>query len=123
MIDVATLSVIRRWALHEQMSIRKISRRTGLARNTIEKNLWAGDEERAPHPPNLKRRRRSTCLHRELLCSQSGWVSIRWKSRVKDQCNSTDPSSGVIVFEIYALLMRRRCPAPVIPSAWVALNV
>jgi len=42
---VATLSVIRRWALREQMSIREISRRTGLARNTVKKYLRAGDEE------------------------------------------------------------------------------
>lgn len=29
MIDVATLSVIRRWALREQLPIREIARRTG----------------------------------------------------------------------------------------------
>ncbi|MEE8614362.1 MAG: helix-turn-helix domain-containing protein, partial [Roseateles sp.] len=39
MIDVATLSVIRRWALREQLSIREIARRTGLSRNTIRKYL------------------------------------------------------------------------------------
>jgi transposase-like protein len=44
-IDVATLSVIRRWALREQMSIREIARRTGLSRNTVKKYLRAGDEE------------------------------------------------------------------------------
>ena len=38
-IDVATLNVIRRWALREQLSIREISRRTGLARNTVKKYL------------------------------------------------------------------------------------
>jgi transcriptional regulator with XRE-family HTH domain len=38
-IDVATLSVIRRWALREQLSIREIARRTGLSRNTIRKYL------------------------------------------------------------------------------------
>jgi transposase len=43
-IDVATLSVIRRWALREQMSIREIARRTGLSRNTVKKYLRAGDE-------------------------------------------------------------------------------
>jgi transposase len=41
---VATLSVIRRWALREQMSIREIARRTGLSRNTVKKYLRAGDE-------------------------------------------------------------------------------
>ncbi|WP_218158397.1 ATP-binding protein [Variovorax sp. 770b2] len=44
MIDVATLSVIRRWALREQMSIREIARRTGLSRNTVKKYLRAGEE-------------------------------------------------------------------------------
>ena len=45
MIDVATLSVIRRWALREQLSIREIARRTGLSRNTIRKYLRAGESE------------------------------------------------------------------------------
>ena len=57
MIDVATLSVIRRWALREQMSIREISRRTGLARNTVKKYLRAGDDE-----PRYARRASSSKL-------------------------------------------------------------
>jgi transposase len=44
-IDVATLNVIRRWALREQMSIREISRRTGLARNTVKKYLRSDETE------------------------------------------------------------------------------
>ncbi len=35
------LSVIRRWAFRDQLSIREISRRTGVSRNTIRKYLRA----------------------------------------------------------------------------------
>ena len=42
MIDVALLSVIRRWHLREGVSIRAIARRTGLSRNTIRKYLANG---------------------------------------------------------------------------------
>jgi IS30 family transposase len=42
---VATLNVIRRWALRDQMSIREISRRTGLARNTVKKHLRSQESE------------------------------------------------------------------------------
>ncbi|MEJ1357546.1 MAG: IS21 family transposase, partial [Candidatus Sedimenticola sp. (ex Thyasira tokunagai)] len=39
MIDVALLSVIRRWHYREGMPIREIARRTGLSRNTVRKYL------------------------------------------------------------------------------------
>jgi len=54
---VATLNVIRRWALRDQMSIREISRRTGLARNTIKKHLRSEESE-----PKYPRRVSSTKL-------------------------------------------------------------
>jgi transposase len=38
-IDMALLSVIRRWHFREHLSIREIGRRTGLSRNTIRKYL------------------------------------------------------------------------------------
>ena len=39
------LSVIRRWALRDNMPIREIARRTGLSRNTIKKYLREGAVE------------------------------------------------------------------------------
>lgn len=42
MIDVALLSVVRRWHLREGASIREIARRTQLSRNTIRKYLADG---------------------------------------------------------------------------------
>ena len=42
---MALLSVIRRWASRDQLSIRAIARRTGLSRNTIRKYLRSGAVE------------------------------------------------------------------------------
>ncbi len=55
MIDVATLRVIRRWTLRNQLSIREIARRTGLSRNTIREHLRSGDQE----PSYVKRASKS----------------------------------------------------------------
>jgi predicted transcriptional regulator len=44
-IDMALLSVIRRWHFREGMPIREIERRTGLSRNTIRKYLRADTVE------------------------------------------------------------------------------
>jgi len=44
-IDMALLGVIRRWAFREGVSIRAITRRTGLSRNTIRKYLRSGAVE------------------------------------------------------------------------------
>jgi len=51
-IDVALLSVIRRWHFREGMPIREISRRTGLSRNTVRKYLASGVVE--PRYPKRK---------------------------------------------------------------------
>jgi transposase len=53
-IDVALLSVIRRWHLRERVPIRAIARRTGLSRNTIRKYLANGVVE--PRYPRRKSR-------------------------------------------------------------------
>jgi transposase len=51
-IDVALLSVIRRWHFREGMPIREITRRTGLSRNTVRKYLASGVVE--PRYPRRK---------------------------------------------------------------------
>jgi hypothetical protein len=45
MIDMALLSIIRRWHFREEIPIREIERRTGLSRNTIRKYLRSGAVE------------------------------------------------------------------------------
>jgi len=49
-IDVDLLSVIRRWHGRDKLSIREISRRTGLSRHTIRKYLASGVTE-PKYPP------------------------------------------------------------------------
>lgn len=46
MIDVALVSVIRRWHLRDGMPIREIARRTGLSRNSVRKYLASQVVER-----------------------------------------------------------------------------
>ena len=52
MIDVAILSVIRRWHLREGVPIREIARRTKLSRNTIRKYLRSDTVEPAFKVPD-----------------------------------------------------------------------
>ncbi len=49
---MALLSIIRRWALRDQLSIREIARRTKLSRNTIRKYLRCGAVEPKFKVPN-----------------------------------------------------------------------
>jgi len=80
-IDVATLNVIRRWALREQMSIREIARRTGLSRNAVKKYLRAGDNE-----PRYAKRTSSSKLdpYAEKL---STWLTIEATKSRKQRRN------------------------------------
>jgi transposase len=92
-IDVATLSVIRRWALREQMSIREIARRTGLSRNTVKKYLRAGEEM-----PRYAKRTSSSKLdpYAEKLAT---WLAIEATKSRKQRRNlrqiHTRPSSTI----------------------------
>ena len=95
MIDVATLNVIRRWALRDQMSIREISRRTGLARNTVKKHLRSEESE-----PKYPRRVSSSKLdpYAEKLAT---WLGIeatksRKQRRTLRQIHTTQPKKEKI---------------------------
>ena len=70
MIDMALLSEIRCWALRDQVSIRAISRRTGLSRNTIRKYLRSGTVE-----PKFKVPERPSKLDR-FVDKLSHWLKV-----------------------------------------------
>ena len=56
MIDMALLSVLRRWHFRDGMPIREIARRTGLSRNTVRKYLASGElEPRYRRPESLSK--------------------------------------------------------------------
>jgi len=67
---MALLSVIRRWALRDRVSIRAISRRTGLSRNTIRKYLRSGAVE-----PTFKVPERASKLDR-FVDKLSHWLKV-----------------------------------------------
>ena len=71
MIDVALLSVIRRWHLRDGMPIREIARRTGLSRNTVRKYLASGviepsyPKRKSPSKLDAYEQTLTSWLHRE----------------------------------------------------------
>jgi transposase len=67
-IDVALLSVIRRWHLRDKVSIREIARRSGLSRNTVRKYLANGIVE-----PRYPRRRAASKLD-AFMAKLAGWL-------------------------------------------------
>jgi transposase len=69
-IDMALLSVIRRWHFREGMPIREIGRRTGLSRNTVRKYLRGGAVE-----PKFKVPERPSKLD-PFAEKLSGWLRI-----------------------------------------------
>jgi transposase len=69
-IDMALLSVIRRWHFRDGMPIREIERRTGLSRNTIRKYLRADTVE-----PKFKIPARPSKLD-PFAGKLSGWLRI-----------------------------------------------
>ena len=45
MIDVAIIGLIRRWHIRDQLSLREISRRLGISRNTVRRYIRSGTIE------------------------------------------------------------------------------
>ncbi len=78
---MATLNVIRRWALREQMSIREISRRTGLARNTVKKYL--SSEEIEPAYPRRVSSKKLDSYAEKL----AGWLELEATKSRKQRRN------------------------------------
>jgi transposase len=78
---VATLNVIRRWALREHMSIREISRRTGLARNTVKKYL--SSEEIEPAYPRRVSAKKLDSYAEKL----TGWLELEATKSRKQRRN------------------------------------
>ena len=68
MIDVALLSVIRRWHLRDGIPIREIAKRTGLSRNTIKKYLASNIVE--PEYP----KRKTPCKMDDYETTLNNWL-------------------------------------------------
>ncbi len=83
MIDVAILSVIRRWYLREGVSIREIAKRTGLSRNTVRKYLHNEVIE-----PRYERRMASTNLD-AFAVKLAGWLKSESRKGRKERRNLT----------------------------------
>ena len=81
MIDVALLSVIRRWRLRDGMAIREIARRTGLSRNTVRKYLNDGVVD--PHYPE----RRSPSKLDDFADKLAGWLRTESRKGRKQRRN------------------------------------
>ena len=78
---MATLNVIRRWALREKMSMREISRRTGLARNTVKKYL--SSEEIEPSYPRRVSAKKLDSYAEKL----TGWLELEATKSRKQRRN------------------------------------
>lgn len=79
MIDVALVSVIRRWCLRDNLSIREVSRRTGLSKNTVKKYLR--DENLEPCYP----KRRGPSKLDEFKATLSSWLRLESRRNRKQR--------------------------------------
>jgi len=89
-IDMALLSVIRRWHFREGMPIREIGRRTGLSRNTIRKYLRADTVE-----PKFKVPDRPSKLD-PFAEKLSGWLRIEAGKSRKQKRTAKQLHAGLV---------------------------
>jgi len=78
-IDVALVSVIRRWCLRDKLSIREVSRRTGLSKNTVKKYLR--DENLEPCYP----KRKGPSKLDEFTSTLAGWLRLESRRHRKQR--------------------------------------
>ena len=88
MIDMALLSVLRRWHFREGMPIREITLRTGLSRNTVRKYLASGELE-----PRYKRPKSPSKLD-DYELTLTSWLHREAKRPRKQRRISWRPGHG-----------------------------
>ena len=87
---MATLSVIRRWALREQMSIREIARRTGLSRNTVKEVPTSRRRSAALRQAGELEQARSLCRQARDLARDRGHQIAETAAQ-----SATDPHTSI----------------------------
>jgi len=97
-IDVALLSVIRRWHYREGMPIREIARRTGLSRNTVRKYL-AGDVFEPRYP-----RRKSPSKLDDYEQTLTSWLFREAKRHRKQRRSVRQLHSDLVQLGLYGFL-------------------
>src|SRR6202161_471545 len=117
------LSVIRRWHYRDHFSIREISRRTGLSRNTVRKYLRSDTVEPKFNIPDRPSKldpyadKLSQMLRpwRVRAAGVSAWrgVPVRLVGRLGDHRRRADQISG----RSRQALLQPRLPSPRLPSA------
>jgi len=102
-IDGALLGIIRRWHLHDQVSLREITRRFGVSRNTVRRYLRADSIE-----PTYASRRSSTSLDTYAV-KLSTWLKTEAaKSRKQKKVVEKDARRSVRT-GLWRVLRSRRC--------------
>ena len=101
---MAFLSIIRRWALREHLSIREIARRTKLSRNTIRKYLRSGAVE-----PEFKVAERPSKLD-PFAAKLSGWLKTEAGKSRKQRRTSKQLHDDLVKLGYTGLLVYLEVP-------------